>query len=32
MRRPPKKDCFRDLLMRLDPIELERVLRTWVEA
>jgi hypothetical protein len=31
-RRPPKKDCFRDLLMRLDPIDLERVLRAWVEA
>lgn len=27
-----EKDCFRDLLMRLDPIELERALRTLVEA
>jgi hypothetical protein len=31
-RRPPKKDCFRDLLMRLDPEALERVLRAWIET
>ena len=30
-RRPPKKDCFRDLLMRLDPEVLEDVLKTWIE-
>jgi predicted transposase YbfD/YdcC len=29
-RRPPKKDCFRDLLMRLDPEAFERVLRAWI--
>ena len=29
-RRPPRKDCFRDLLMRLDPDALERALRTWI--
>ena len=29
-RRPPKKDCFRDLLMRLDPDALEGALRTWI--
>jgi len=29
-RRPPKKDCFRDLLMRLDPEALERALRGWI--
>jgi hypothetical protein len=29
-RRPPKKDCFRDLLMRLDPDALERALRSWI--
>ena len=29
-RRPPKKDCFRDLLMKLDPDSLERVLREWI--
>lgn len=27
---PPKKDAFRDLLIRLDPAELDRVLRQWV--
>ncbi len=31
-RRPPKKDCFRDLLMRLDPAVLEKVLRAWIET
>lgn len=31
-RRPPKKDCFRDLLMRLDPEAFERVLRAWIET
>jgi DDE_Tnp_1-associated/Transposase DDE domain len=31
-RRPPKKDCFRDLLMNLDPMVLERVLRGWIET
>jgi hypothetical protein len=29
-RRPPQKDCFRDLLMRLDPTALERALRNWI--
>ena len=29
-RRPPKKDGFRDLLMRLDPEALERALRGWI--
>lgn len=29
-RRPPKLDCFRDLLMRLDPEALERLLSTWI--
>lgn len=29
-RRPPKKDCFRDLLMKLDPQALERALRNWI--
>ena len=29
-RRPPKSDCFRDLLMRLDPAALETALRTWI--
>jgi hypothetical protein len=29
-RRPPKLDCFRDLLMRLDPEVLEQALRTWI--
>jgi hypothetical protein len=27
---PPKKDAFRDLLIKLDPAELDRVLRQWV--
>lgn len=29
LRKPPKKDCFRDLLMRLDPALLERAVRQW---
>ncbi len=29
-RRPPKKDAFRDLLMKLDPALLERVLSEWI--
>ena len=29
-RRPPKLDCFRDLLMKLDPAVLERVLSEWI--
>ncbi len=29
-RRPPKKDCFRDLLMKLDPQALEAALRQWI--
>lgn len=29
-RRPPKLDCFRDLLMKLDPRVLEEVLRRWI--
>jgi hypothetical protein len=29
-RRPPKQDCFRDLLMKLDPAALERALSTWI--
>jgi hypothetical protein len=29
-RRPPKLDCFRDLLMKLDPVALEQALRTWI--
>ena len=28
-RRPPKSDCFRDLLMRLDPARLEGAVRRW---
>ena len=27
---PPKKDAFRDLLIKLDPAELDRVLQRWV--
>lgn len=27
---PPKKDCFRDLLMRLDPAVLDRTLSEWI--
>jgi len=29
-RKPPKQDCFRDLLMKLDPAVLERVLSRWI--
>jgi hypothetical protein len=29
-RRPPKLDCFRDLLMRIDAAILERVLSLWI--
>lgn len=29
-RRPPKLDCFRDLLIRLDPDVLEEILRRWI--
>ena len=29
-RRPPQQDCFRDLLMKLDPAVLEDVLATWM--
>jgi hypothetical protein len=29
-RRPPKLDCLRDLLMKLDPEVLEQVLRAWI--
>jgi hypothetical protein len=29
-RRPPKLDCFRDLLMKLDPEVLETALRKWI--
>lgn len=28
-RRPPKVDCFRDLLMRLNPAALEGAVRRW---
>jgi hypothetical protein len=30
LRRPPKKDGFRDLLMKLDPTHLDAALRAWV--
>lgn len=30
MRRPPKDDCFRDLLSRIDPVEFEAVLSKWI--
>lgn len=30
-RRPPKEDAFRKLLNRLDPQEVEQVLRGWLE-
>ncbi len=30
-RRPPKRDCFRDLFHKLDPDGLDRVLREWIE-
>lgn len=29
-RRPPKQDCFRDLLIKLDPAALEAALRSWI--
>jgi hypothetical protein len=29
-RQPPKKDCFRDLLMKLDPTALEQSLTRWI--
>src|SRR6266853_2043032 len=29
-RRPPKLDCFRDLLMKLDPTALQEVLQRWI--
>ena len=29
-RRPPRKEAFRDLLIKLDPAELDRVLQQWV--
>lgn len=29
-RRPPKQDCFRDLLIKLDPATLEAALRSWI--
>lgn len=29
-RRPPKRDCFRDLLMKLDPAALEAALAAWI--
>lgn len=29
-RRPPKVDCFRDLLIKLDPAVLEAALTTWI--
>lgn len=29
-RRPPKLDCFRDLLMKLDPATLEAALAAWI--
>ena len=31
-RRPHKLDCFRDLLMKLDPAHLERLLSEWISA
>lgn len=30
-RRPPLLDCFRDLLMKLDPQILQQVLSSWIE-
>lgn len=30
-RTPPKKDCFRDLMIQLDPAVLEQALSTWIE-
>jgi DDE family transposase len=31
-RRPPKLDCFRDLLMKLDPTALQETLQSWIIA
>ena len=31
-RRPPKLDCFRDLLMRLDPAVLEAAVLEWTKS
>jgi hypothetical protein len=31
-RRPPKLDCFRDLLMKLDPTALQETLQSWITA
>lgn len=31
-RRPPQLDCFRDLLMKLDPVVLEAAFARWAEA
>ena len=31
-RRPPKLDCFRDLLMRLDPAVLEAAVSEWTKS
>jgi hypothetical protein len=31
-RRPPRLDCFRDLLMRLDPAVLEAVISEWTRS
>jgi hypothetical protein len=28
---PPKRDCFRDLFLKLDPQALELVLHAWIE-
>jgi hypothetical protein len=30
-RRPPKLDCFRDFLMKLDPEVFDRALNEWIE-
>jgi hypothetical protein len=30
-RTPPKQDCFRDLMISLDPAALESVLRVWID-
>lgn len=29
-RRPPKLDCFRDLLIKLDPTALQQALQSWI--
>lgn len=29
-RRPPKLDCFRDFLMKLDPEVLDQALSEWI--